>query len=106
MVWLDEGGDILEMSSYITNEMREIKEYASYCQSIGRRKALETGVLWFFSLAILVVLRLSLNSTYSSMLTQPVFIVSVCLLALLFTASIYLMVDKVTAIDVRRTENV
>ena len=49
LLWLDEGGDILEMSSHITNEMREIQEYTTFSQSVSKRKALEVGVLWFFS---------------------------------------------------------
>lgn len=105
LLWLDEGGDILEMSSHITNEIREIKEYTTYCQSIGKRKALETFVLWFFTLAILVVLKLSLSSTYAEMLNQPVFLIAVILMAVLFIFSIYLLINKVTVLEIRRSDN-
>lgn len=105
LLWQEEGGDILDMSSHITNEMREIKEYVTYCQSISRRKALEIGTLWFFSLAIVIALRLTLNDFYSGLLKQPLFVAAVVGLAVLVLFSIYLLVMRVTHIEVRRNYN-
>lgn len=104
-LWQEEGGDILEMSSHIINEMREIKEYVTYCQSISRRRSLEIGTLWLFSLAIVVVLRLSLSDFYGDLLTQPLFIGAVIGLALLVMFSIYLLVCRITYLEIRRTAN-
>lgn len=104
-LWQDEGGDILEMSSHITNEMREIKEYVTYCQSISRRKSLEIGTLWFFSLAIVIALRLSLNDFYTGLLKQPLFIVAVVGLAILVLFSIYILVMRITHLEIRRNYN-
>lgn len=104
-LWQEEGGDILEMSSHIINEIREIKEYVTYCQSISRRRSLEIGTLWLFSLAIVVVLRLSLSDFYGDLLTQPLFIGAVIGLALLVMFSIYLLVCRITYLEIRRTAN-
>lgn len=104
-LWQEEGGDILDMSAHITNEMREIKEYVTYCQSISRRKSLEIGTLWFFSLAIVIALRLSLNDFYAGLLKQPLFVISVVGLAVLVLFSIYLLVIRITHIEVRRNYN-
>ena len=104
-LWQEEGGDILDMSSHITNEMREIKEYVTYCQSISRRKALEIGTLWFFSLAIVIALRLSLSDFYANLLKQPLFIGAVVGLAILVLFSIYILVLRITNIEVRRNSN-
>ena len=102
LLWQEEGGDILDMSAHITNEMREIKEYVTYCQSVSRRKSLEIGTLWFFSLAIVVALRLTLNDFYSGLLKQPLFVAAVVGLAVLVLFSIYLLVMRITNLEVRR----
>lgn len=104
-LWQDEGGDILEMSTHVTNEIREIKEYVTYCQSINRRKSLEIGTLWFFSLAIVIALRLSLNDFYHGLLKQPIFLIAVVGLSLLVLFSIYILVLRVTRLEVRRNYN-
>ncbi len=104
-LWQDEGGDILDMSSHITNEMREIKEYVTYCQSVSRRKALEIGTLWFFTLAIAIALKLSLSDFYSGLLQQPIFIISIVGLAVLVLFSVFLLILRVTHIEVRRNYN-
>ena len=104
-LWQEEGGDILDMSSHITNEMREIKEYVTYCQSVSRRKALEIGTLWFFSLAIAIALRLSLSDFYGGLLKKPLFIAAIVALAILVLFSIYLLVMRITNIEIRRNNN-
>ena len=73
LLWQEEGGKILDMSSHITNEMREIEEYATYSKSISKRKSLEIGTLWLFSLAIIVVLRMSLSDIFSGLLSNPIY---------------------------------
>ncbi len=104
-LWQEEGGDILDMSSHITNEIREIKEYVTYCQSVSRRKSLEIGTLWFFSLAIIVALRLTLNDFYAGLLKNPLFLIAVGGLALLVLFSIYLLVLRITHLEIRRNYN-
>lgn len=104
-LWQEEGGDILEMSSHITNEMREIKEYVTFCQSVARRKAVEIGTLWLFSLAIVIVLRLSLSDFYGDLLKQPLFIGAIASLALLVLLSIYILIHRVTYLEIRRSSN-
>ena len=104
-LWQEEGGDILDMSSHITNEIREIKEYVTYCQSVSKRKALEIGTLWLFSLATVIALRLSLNDFYADLLKQPLFICAVVGLAMLVLVSIFIMVLRIVNIEVRRNYN-
>ena len=102
-LWLEEGGDILNMSSHITNEMREIQEYVTYSKSVSRRKAVEISTLWLFSLAIVIALKFSLNDYYSSLLKKPIFIGAVILLAMLVLLSLYILVSRVTNLEVRRS---
>lgn len=101
LLWMEEGGNILDMSSHITNEMRMIEEYINYCQSISRRKAVEIGILWLFSLAIVIVLRVSLATFYSSLLNQPIYLVSILVLMAVTMISFYLLVRKIIKLEVR-----
>ena len=100
-LWVDEGGKILEMSSHITNELRELEEYLVYSRSINKRKSFEIGVLWAFSLVIVVVLKFVLSDYYAGMLKQPIFIASICLFVFVILFSVYLLVQRVTKIEVR-----
>ena len=101
LLWQEEGGKILDMSSHITNEMREIEEYVTYCKSISKRKSLEIGTLWLFSLAIIVVLRLSLSDIFTGLLTNPIYLASVPALMLVFLFSMYLLLQRVTKLEIR-----
>lgn len=106
LLWQEEGGKILDMSSHITNEMREIEEYATYSKSISKRKSLEIGTLWLFSLAIVVVLRLSLSDIFSGLLSNPIYLISVPALMLVFLFSIYLLIIRITKLEIRGSEDV
>ena len=105
-LWEEEGGDILAMASHISNEVREMEEYVGYCQSIGKRKAAELATLWFFSLTIVVVLRLSFSSTYSDLLKHPIFVGSIVLLVLMVLLTVYILLNRITHLEIRRNENV
>ena len=106
LLWLEEGGKILDMSAHITNEMREIEEYVTYCTSISKRKSLEIGTLWLFSLAIVVVLRLSLSDVFSGLLSSPIYLAAVPGLMLVFLFSMYLLIVRVTKLDIKGSEYV
>lgn len=106
LLWQEEGGKILDMSSHITNEMREIEEYVTYCKSISKRKSLEIGTLWLFSLAIVVVLRLSLSDIFEGLLKNPIYLISVPALMLVFLFSMYLLLVRVTKLEIRGSDYV
>ena len=106
LLWQEEGGNILDMSSHITNEMREIEEYVTYCKSVSKRKSLEIGTLWLFSLAIVVVLRLALSDIFAKLLTNLVYIIAVPCLMLIFLFSMYLLIQRVTNLEIRGSDYV
>lgn len=105
-LWLEEGGKILDMSSHITNEMRQIEEYVAYSQSISKRKTVEIGTLWLFSLAIIVVLRVVLTDTFLGLLKSPIYLISIPLLMGVFLLSLYLLILRVSKLEIRRIDNV
>ena len=104
-LWLDQGGRILEMSSYITNEAREIEEYLTYCHSINKRRAIEIGVLWFFSLGIVAALRLALQDLYTSLTKNMIFLVSIAAFMLVVLFSLFLLVNRITKLEIRGLED-
>ncbi len=106
LLWQEEGGKILDMSSHITNEMREIEEYTTYSKSISKRKSIEIGTLWLFSLAIVVVLRLSLSDIFAGLLSNPIYLIAVPGLMLVFLLSMFLLVKRVTKLEIRGSEDV
>ena len=105
IMWQEEGGDILEMSSHVSNQIRQIEEYTTYCQSINKRKALELGVLWIFSLIIVISLRIALTDFYEGLVNQPVFVGSVVALMLVVLFSTYLLYRKVIKLEIRGISN-
>ena len=105
LLWTEQGGNILEMSNHVTNEIREVEEYISYSESVARRKTFELIVLWVFSLSVVVVLRLSLNDFYGPLTQQFIFMASIGLLVLVVLASIFFFINRFTKIDVRGIDN-
>ena len=101
LLWLEEGGKILDMSSYVTNEMRQIEEYVTYCQSVNKRKSVELGILWLFSLVIVIALRIALMDFYDGLANQPVFMISVIVLMIVVLLSVFLLFTKVKKLEVR-----
>lgn len=104
-LWLDQGGDIIAMSKYLTMELRNNEEYLTKCETLARRKYFEIGVLWMLSLAILIFLRFALKDFYLKVKTQLVFIISVVALNLFILFSIYLLITRGTRIAIKRSQD-
>ena len=68
----ERGGNILDMSSHLLNETRKQSDYLINCELMNRRKWIEFGILWFLSLAIMVLLRFAL-SQFFSLISQQIF---------------------------------
>ena len=81
-LYQEEGGDILQMSKYLIADARNAEEYINTTSSISKRKYMEITVLWLFSLAILVILRFSLQSFYNIIKEQLFFQISLVAISL------------------------
>lgn len=99
-MWMEEGGNILEMSQQITDELREIEEFVTFSQSVGRRKGIEIAVLWMFSLTIVIVLRISLKDFYYQLSKQLVYVASIGGLVIVVLLSIMLFIGKWTKLEI------
>lgn len=99
MLWNEQGGDILTMSQHLINQVRLKEQYILYCQSIHRSKVIEFIVLWGISLGILASLRFALSQFYSYINKTIVFQSSVIIIFLFVLVSIYVMVRRITFIN-------
>ncbi len=100
-LWQEQGGDILKMSSFVTNQFREIEEYILTCKQIGERKIVEFTVLWFFALSILVVIRFALAQFYVQIIQNKLYIVGVLAIFLFVIISCQVLISKVCYLDLK-----
>ena len=104
-LWEDQGGDIIEMSKYLTSEIRNNEEYIGKCEVLAKRKYFEIGLLWILSLAILVFLRFALKDFYLKIKHQLLFVISVTAIMLFILFSIYLLIKKGTLLAIKGYQN-
>ena len=98
-LWNEQGGDILSMSRYLVDQVRLKEEYLLNCQSIHKSKTIEFVVLWSISLSILAALRFALSQFFSYVRQTIVYQVMVVVVMLFALASIYLLVHRVTKLE-------
>ncbi len=100
-LWMDEGGNILEMTSYLTNLLRNEEEYISYSKQQNKRVLTEFSILWAFSLGILFSLRFVLNEFYSMIVKQTIFPIMIGALFLFVIFSNELIVRKICNVQIK-----
>ena len=100
-LWQEQGGDILKMSSFVTNQFREIEEYILACKQIGERKIVEFTVLWFFALSILVVIRFALAQFYVQIIQNKLYLVGVLAIFVFVIISCQVLISKVCYLDLK-----
>lgn len=99
-LFVEQGGNILNMSKEIIERSRYIEEYLNASHTIGMRKIIEFSTLWIFSILILLVLRLVLGDFYSLIASKLFFQIIVAVLLIFIAFSIHLMVSKFTNIKI------
>ena len=100
-LWQEQGGDILKMSNFLTNQFREIEEYILTCKQIAEKKIIEFSMLWVFALSILVVIRFALSQFYSLIVTNKVYLVGVLAIFAFALFSCQILISKVCSIDLK-----
>lgn len=65
--YLEEGGDLLEMSSQLLNEVTSNEEKHNSLETIRKKSLVQYGSLWFLSTIVLVFLRFGLSNFYDSL---------------------------------------
>ena len=100
-LWMEQGGDILSMSSHLLEEGRKSEEYLRHCQDLHLTKVIEFAVLWLFALTIVVVMRISLNQFFARIMGNVIYIVGLSLFFLFLLVSIEVMVRKISQKEVK-----
>ena len=70
----ERGGNVLDMSSHLLEELRNQNEYIIKCESMATKKWVEFAILWFLSLAILVLMRFALSELFGSISRQIIYL--------------------------------
>ena len=99
--WEEEGGDILDMSKFLLDDIRHEEEYISKSSSLFTRKVGELISMWGICLLILVVLRFSLKEFYLNIQSQPLFMIAICALFAFLLFTVYLLVYKGTSLKIK-----
>jgi len=100
----EEGGDILSMSHYLLNQIREGEEYIVNAERLNRNSIVEFSVLWFFSLIILVIIKYSLSDFYVYIVNSNFYQISIVCLLLFTLVTIHIAVNKITSINIKGWE--
>ena len=100
-IWQEEGGDILQMSKYLINEIRCNEEYITKTESMSVHKYVEIGILWSFCLLIIIVLRFALKDFYMYIKGQLIYLISMVILFLFILFAIFLLVQKGTDLKIK-----
>ncbi|MCQ2815296.1 MAG: hypothetical protein MJ227_03300 [Bacilli bacterium] len=100
-IYQEEGGNILDMSRFLLDELRNDYTYFETARNMGRRKIFEFGTLWFFSVLVLVIIRFALTDFYRIISPRPFFYISVVVMIAFLVFSIDFLIAKITKIKIR-----
>ncbi len=104
-IWLEEGGDIISMSTHLIEEVRSEEEYVITSTSLAKKKVMEISFLWGICLAILLFLRFALNQFYSYINKLVFFPISICALFAFILFSYHLLILKINHLDLKGWSN-
>ena len=97
----EQGGNILEMSRYLLEETRQVEDYIFRCQNIARKKIVEFSILWFLTLAIMVVMRFALSQFFSTISKQVFFPIGIGGILLFALISIHIAIIKMCHLKIK-----
>lgn len=97
----DEGGDIIQMSRYLLNQIREEEEFIVNFERMSKKAIVEFTILWIFALSILVILKFSLDDFFKHIVTNIFYQISVVCILLFTLFSIHLAVKKVSDLKIK-----
>lgn len=101
LLWSEQGGDIIQMSTHLINQLRENEEFIVFAESNNRSHLVEFIILWAFSVAIVVALRFALSIFFESVSKQMLFQVGVFIVFLFIIASIEVMSRRMVNVEIK-----
>ncbi len=100
-LWEDQGGDILQMSKYLITEIRYNEEYITKTDSLSKHKYVEIGILWAFSLLVIIILRFALKDFYQSVKNQLLYMLAIVIVMAFILLTIFLLINKGTSLKLK-----
>ena len=100
-VFNDEGGDIIQMSRYLLNQIREDEEYIVNAERMNKKALVEFVILWSFALCILVILKYSLSDFFTHIVKNIFYQVSVVSILFFTLVSSHIAVRKITNLKIK-----
>lgn len=100
-IYQDQGGDVLAMSTYLLNEIKDTEEYISTSISLGKKKLTEFAILWLLTLGIMVFLRFALSQFFITISKQPFYPIGILAISLFCLISIHFGIMKFTKLKIK-----
>ena len=98
-LWNEQGGDILDMSCHLVEQVRLKEEYLLTCESLNKSKTVEFVVLWTIALVILTSLRFALSQFFDRISKTIIYQVAVVVVILFALLSIYILILRITNVN-------
>lgn len=100
-LFLEQGGDILAMSSYLTKEARLIEEYIDAIYSASLKRVVELIFLWVIAFVILIFIRFGLSEFFKILATSKFYPISIGIFFVFVLISIDVSVKRLFDIEIR-----
>lgn len=104
-LWSEQGGNILDMSSYLINQARLIEEYIAESVRLARKHIFEFSILWLFSLSIIIILRFALANFYEKIIQQISFPISILAVIILLLVTTHIAISRLCHLEIRGWED-
>lgn len=98
-IYQDNGGDILNMSSYLLNKVQSIEGYILSSENYNKKKLVEFIILWSFSIGIIVFLRFALRDFFPYLIKSNIYCWGIFLFFILILASIEVFSRKISNLN-------
>ena len=107
LLWVEQGGDIIQMSNHLTIQLRESEELIVFSESNNRSHLVEFSMLWGFAIAIVVALRFALSIFFETISKQLFFQIGIFAVFLFVLVSIEILTRRMVDIEIKgaRFEN-
>lgn len=100
-IFEEQGGNILEMSSHLLDEVRLTEEFISISQSISRKKIGEFVILWALTIGIMVFMRFALSEFFGTISSQIFYPIGILAIVLFCLITIHIAIMKMTNLKIK-----
>lgn len=96
-----QGGDILNMSSYLIKQVRSIEEYVNACTKYRSSKIVELIILWGSCLLILIFIRFGLASFFETLKNEFIYVLFIAIFFAFLLFCLHIALNRLFKINIR-----